>query len=948
MLSDIIKLKTQQWLSGECKIQPLLSYIKNKGALREAQIEAIEVYLFLKIKGDNQPLWQLFSQGFFIDEIDLSTLNINQATREYLENNINALALLDFASQKIGQTTRLPTLEQNIISNPSQLDYDQIIKDIFYGIDYCDYLLSLPMGAGKTYLMAAFIYLDLYFAQNEPDNKNFAHNFLVLIPSGLKTSIAPSLRTIKDFDPAWVIPEPSASLLNKRLKFDILDEQKTANKSAKTNNPNSQKVSECLPDPFGQIFIVNAEKVIIKEVGKNPGQLEIIKKNNTLKENELRGLIGKIPNLSILIDEVHHASNAEIKLRKVVNEWNTTNNITTVLGFSGTPYLSSAEKIPLNDNDTLKISEITNTVYHYPLITAIEKFLKKPVVKIADNLEPLQIIKTGIEDFNQQYKHLIYKDGTLAKLVIYCADIASLEEVVYPFLQNELAINADEILRFHGGNNRYVLPVGNALAFKSLDLPLSTKRYILLVGIGKEGWDCKSLTSVILPQKSKSSSKNSIVQTACRCLREVIKGNNETALIWLNRENANLLNSRLQKEHQTSIETINTLDTSDDINKIARFSRMEMLKLPKIDYCQLKISYQSINEQKNTNTQRKLKQLLANINQYKNPPPIVNTTNLVNLLGGELDFIINNNNKQANFNHWLFDIAKNSFNSISTQTLHQFKAELMPIFAAITQAKPLCFNTQFDHYQINSQIRLAFSIKRDLKTTQELIPKSATLLLVDKLVAIKPNTNIYPNPETSKQIVAFDKNPLTEAEFDTQKQQQITKLTQAGKFDEVARVAGEKIDPIIKDKNKTFHFLPYHFDSEYEQDFLKQTLRLTNFNHNNLEIYFNGERGLSEFVIHCFAKSDISWSSIGKYTPDFLILKRTEKDKIHKVLIIETKGEVYAEKFKPKKTFITDYFLSQNNQQYGYDKFDFLYLADSQTINENLATLNTKINQFFS
>jgi len=84
------------------------------------------------------------------------------------------------------------------------------------------------MGSGKNYLMAAFIYLDLYFASIEPENKNFAHNFLVLIPSGLKTSIGPSLRTIKKFDPSWVIPEPSASALKKLLKFDVLDEPKSA------------------------------------------------------------------------------------------------------------------------------------------------------------------------------------------------------------------------------------------------------------------------------------------------------------------------------------------------------------------------------------------------------------------------------------------------------------------------------------------------------------------------------------------------------------------------------------------------------------------------------------------------------------------------------------------------------------------------------------------------
>ena len=34
-----------------------------------------------------------------------------------------------------------------------------------------------------------------------------------------------------------------------------------------------------------------------------------------------------------------------------------------------------------------------------------------------------------------------------------------------------------------------------------LDRPLSRKRIILLVQIGKEGWDCKSLTGIILSQE---------------------------------------------------------------------------------------------------------------------------------------------------------------------------------------------------------------------------------------------------------------------------------------------------------------------------------------------------------------------------------------------------------------------------------------------------------------
>src|SRR5690606_7107902 len=229
MLHTIIQDKKNKWLqSDDCTIGDLVKYIRDKGQLRDTQIEAIETYLFLKIEGQNKPLWQLFSEGFFTNGTDLSKLNINQTARDFLTTNKDAFALYDFARIKTYKGTLLPELEKLIVDKPTELDYDTIIKSIFYNVSYADYLMSLPMGAGKTFLMAAFIYLDLYFADNEPENKAFAHNFLVLIPSGLKSSIVPSLKTIENFDPSWVLPEPSASNLKKLLKFEVLDEQKTA------------------------------------------------------------------------------------------------------------------------------------------------------------------------------------------------------------------------------------------------------------------------------------------------------------------------------------------------------------------------------------------------------------------------------------------------------------------------------------------------------------------------------------------------------------------------------------------------------------------------------------------------------------------------------------------------------------------------------------------------
>ena len=75
MLNQIIRNKTIQWLqSSDCTINDLINYIKNKGDLRDTQIEAIETYLFLKIKGQNKPLWELFANGFFSNGTDLSKL----------------------------------------------------------------------------------------------------------------------------------------------------------------------------------------------------------------------------------------------------------------------------------------------------------------------------------------------------------------------------------------------------------------------------------------------------------------------------------------------------------------------------------------------------------------------------------------------------------------------------------------------------------------------------------------------------------------------------------------------------------------------------------------------------------------------------------------------------------------------------------------------------------
>ncbi len=962
MLHYIIQQKKNEWVqSDDCTIRDLIKYIRDKGHLRDTQIEAIETYLFLKIKGQNKPLWQLFSEGFFTNGTDLAKLDINQIAREYLTQNKNAFALFDFARQKNGNETYIPELEKLIKANPASLDYDTIIKSIFYNVNYADYLMSLPMGAGKTFLMAAFIYLDLYFADNEPDNKAFAHNFLVLIPSGLKSSIIPSLKTIENFDPSWVLPEPSASKLKKLLKFEVLDEQKTAKKSNKARNPNAQKVNACLPNPFGQVFVVNAEKVILESFKFNAQtelELDDEEKDTT---NDLKRLFGKIPNLSIFIDEVHHAATDDIKLRQAVNYWHSKGNITTVVGFSGTPYLPNAEKIKVG-NFEFKFTQITNTVYYYPLVTAIKKFLKTPTVKIGHNLNRFEIIKQGIEDFNNLYRDKVYENGTIPKLAIYCSSIEVLENEVYPYLVSELQINPDEILKFHKGNKTYKQPEGSELEFRSLDLPVSKKRYILLVQVGKEGWDCKSLTGVILSQKG-DSPQNMVLQTSCRCLRQVDKGKDESALIWLNKENAEILNKQLKQEQNTSIEEINRTRREVAIEYLPRYSRMEFLELPKVDFYQLKVTYQAIDEEKTPNTKAKLQDLLNNIDNFKTSA-LITTSDIANIDTGEINVINETGICFANFNQWLFEISRESFGLISESLLHQYDKQLKEIFKTITYEKngQRFFNELFDLHTIQTKIRLAFSIKRNLQTDTEVIPKLAELLIAERLTEVEKNTKLYPNEADTTKILELDKTnasvSIDTAEIERAYQLMKETLEAQGMGNFVPTYESFKADKDyslpVKSKNQTFHYLPYNFggsgSSGFEIETLQKALQLSDFKNKGLEIYYNGERGLTEFFINCFAKERKYWKNIGKYTPDFLMIKRKEKNTIHKVLIIETKGSVYAQDktFLKKKNYVKTEFLKLNKEKFGYQKFDFLYLEDSKDIAANITQLNNKINQFFN
>lgn len=914
--------------------------------MRDAQIEAIKTYLYLKIACKGLPLYRLFADGYFNDT-NIDNEELTAETYKVLESNPAALALFQYSRLKDKNGNQIANeLEKYIRHHAKEVDYEKILLDIFYGINYADYLFSLPMGAGKTYLMAAFIYIDLYFALNEPENTLWSHNFLIAVPASLKSSIIPSLKDIRNFDPTWVLPEASAKAVQRVVKFEVLEDLKNPPKSTMVRDPNAWKVSMHVysDSPIGLIAVANAEK-LYEGIDSVIGSESLYDKAELLDVNsgsELRRMIRKLPHLSVFIDEVHHATDGEIKLRKAVTEWAmTSKGFCNVVGFSGTPYLDKAAKTTIGGDFVVKNTNISNVVYYYPLVDGIDNFLKHPSVKVAGSMSSEEIIENGVREFMDQYKDTVYADGTKAKLAIYCGLIPTLEETVYPLVSQivtEYGFNpAEVILKHHNGNKQFPKPEGSETVFTGLHSPLSPIRIVLLAQIGKEGWDCKSLTGVILPHE-KSCPPNMVLQTSCRCLRQVIRGQHETALIMLNAKNADKLNKELKQQQNITLKEFAEKPQTTS-RHIERYSRMDQLKLPKIDFYQFQVKYKTFDLESqpdivarlsDPNILRKLDTTLVTVQDIEG--------NVVRYEEWE-----NKSEDNKTFHWWLQEISRESFGTLSIKQLLEYESQLRDIYNKTRSA-------DYDHQYIRSMIRKAFVPKRDYRIEEEIIPKEASILTVENLKAIDvvDDSRIYPDESAVNEILDWDAHP--EKGDVPQKTLQIVEQMKC-----IPGMTEQMIQAVLKDaksvdqhpeRMKTYHYLPYKFDSSLEVGYFKDALQGI-MKDQKLEYYYNGDDNVTAFKIDCYRKCGNHWQLDGRYVPDFLIVSRTDDGKLDRICIIETKGKGYAEQFKERLEFMRDKFVPLNNEKFGRERFRFLYLEDTITPQERAHKTLQMINEFF-
>lgn len=502
-LLQAIQKRVEDWRNGEYKSAKketlnILKHIKRIGFLHKPQVEALETYIYLKEVLGNKPFVDIV-RDIFENEKDL-ILSLGLSEKEALE--------LAFDKEKEKKITKLLHKQYN-------------------SVDYSNQVYALTMGAGKTILMGTMILYDFILSFYYPDDSRFGKNALVFAPD---TTIIDSLKEIKTFDYTKVLPKEYQSIVL-NIKYHYLENTETP--VAAIGNYN--------------IIVSNSQKIILKTRHKEDNRAKLFRNESFLKskaiENRRLQAIRELQSLIVFVDEAHHSFGTTLEgtLKKTKETINFIHKegktpLIAVINLTGTPYI--------------KNKTISDVVCHFGLKQGIETGILKQVRFFEySNVKTEGFIEDIVEKFWSEYGENRL-ENKLPKIAFYASSIDDLQKELRPKLEAILlkhGIAQDKILEYHTEAEK------SKEEFRILDTPESTKQFILLVGKGTEGWNCRSLVACALYRKPKSSIF--VLQSSTRCLRSI--GDNSTiASIFLSQENYQILDKELKNNFATTIEEL--------------------------------------------------------------------------------------------------------------------------------------------------------------------------------------------------------------------------------------------------------------------------------------------------------------------------------------------------------------------------------------------------------
>jgi len=515
--------------------------------LRLPQFEALEMYIFIKEFMGNPSVYAMFDdwrcrRGCFSDAFYYAA-----------DGNGQSPSLFD-----IVESVDLP----DEVKRQTDILFKQMES---YNEDYPNYIYALTMGLGKTVLMATCIFYEFLLANKYPDDPRFCHNALVFAPD---KTVLQSLSEIISFDKTRVVPPEYARVLDANIKFHFLEE------SGATLHP--------LDDSDFNIIISNTQKIIVKKKRKRGKPADVLFKSGSLlssvygsddddedvqddvslMENQRFKKLCRLRRLGVYVDEAHHLFGADLEkqirsaggqktsLRDTINMLHSKAPIVACYNYTGTPYVNK-QLLP-------------EVVYAYGLRESIRNgFLKDVDLKGYENVKNEEFLRTVVTTFWEKYGDCEF-EGLSPKLAVFATTIKEADEEVRPIIERILAdigVSPATILVNVGDEkvtkNEDILNFNNLDAVGTLG---SQKRILILVGKGREGWNCRSLFGVAMFRNPQS--KIFVLQATMRCLRK-ISGEQQTATVFLSKENYDTLNAELNKNFNMDIKDLSNHNTDD-------------------------------------------------------------------------------------------------------------------------------------------------------------------------------------------------------------------------------------------------------------------------------------------------------------------------------------------------------------------------------------------------
>ncbi len=522
--------------------------------LRKPQYEAFEMYVFLKEYLGNPRLADLFDDW--------------RKNRMVQGANEKAAVPFTFDNSRFYEDNTLLS-QLDLLNRDTLVSFFEQLSDLRQ--EYANYIFALTMGTGKTILMALCIFYEFLLAHKYPKDERFCHNALVLAPD---TTVLQSLKEIQTFEKAKVFTEKYANELDTIIKFHFLEEDGVALSTMDGSDFNlivstSQKIilkKKRKEDSAQNMLFKDSWEEAIRD---NPNaDLYMLDDDSSLMANQRYQKLTRLKQLGIYVDEAHHAFGKSLKNDMLDRSKETSLRLTidglvqeldaagtkvvACYNFTGTPYIENR-----------LMSEV---VYEYGLKEAIDSgYLKKTFIDDYANVQTQSFVSSAVESFAKQHRNEkgIWKryENMLPKMALFATTIDELNNELKPALEKALQkfdISEDSILVNVGDDK--LTKQDDLREFLKLDTAESKKQFILLVGKGKEGWNCRSLFGVALFRKPKSTIF--VLQATMRCLRSITE-TQQTGQIFLSTENLGILQDELDKNFKVCVEDLKGKDNSN-------------------------------------------------------------------------------------------------------------------------------------------------------------------------------------------------------------------------------------------------------------------------------------------------------------------------------------------------------------------------------------------------